>query len=246
IHCFVYVESGETLVTIGNETYLFKAGDCGVIPAGQVFSVRYWDDCTGYMGGFHTDFLNADCSGRSVLRSFAFLRKWGSHKIHFGQLQSPFVENILRRLENESSSSNNRDILRTYLTALLVEIEQARDAETPPEPDLDHKLCNDFVEYIFENPACDHTVGFHAARLNVSPPHLTRTVKNLTGKTPQAWINEAVILEAKVLLEHTDLPVGEVAGRVGHGEPEYFTRRFRKSVGMAPMGYRAHTKNPKI
>ncbi|MCC8035435.1 MAG: AraC family transcriptional regulator, partial [Rikenellaceae bacterium] len=243
---FVFVEGGETLVSIGNETYLFKSGDCGVIPAGQVFSVRYWDDCTGYMGGFHTDFLNADCSGRSVLRSFPSLRKWGGHKVHFGDMQAPFVANILRRIEKESSNSNNLDILRTYLTALLVEIEQARSGESAGEPDLDHKLCNDFVEYIFENPASDHSAAFHAARLNVSVPHLTRTVKNLTGKTPQVWINEAVILEAKVLLEHTDLPVGEIAGRVGHSDPSYFTRLFRRAVGMAPTAYRAGTKNPKI
>lgn len=246
IHCFVYVERGETLVTIGNETHLFKPGECAVIPAGQVFTVRYWQDCTGYMGGFHTDFLNADCSGRSVLRSFPFLRKWGGHKVRFGQGQAHFVVNILERLRGENAGENNKEVLRTYLTALLVEIEQARIKQGETEPDLDNKLCNDFVEYIFEHPDSDHSVAFHAGRLNVSPPYLTRTVKQLTGKSPQAWINEAVILEAKVLLEHTDLPVGEIALRVGHSDPSYFTRLFRKTVGMAPLAYRCGGKNPKI
>lgn len=247
IHCFVYVESGETLVTIGGDTYLFKQNECAVIPAGQVFSVRYWNECTGFMGGFHTDFLNADCSGRSVLRSFPFLRKWGGdHKVLFDRTQAPFVVNILERLLGENSSAANGDVLRTYLTALLVEIEQARKKAGDNEPDLDNKLCNDFVEYIFENPASDHSLAYHASRINVSPSHLTRTVKNLTGKSPLLWINQAVILEAKVLLAHTDLPVGEIAARVGVADPSYFTRMFRKNVGMAPLAYRNGVKNTKI
>lgn len=244
VHCFVFVESGETLVTIGTETYLFKANECAVIPAGQVFTVRYWHECTGFMGGFHTDFLSADCSGRSLMRTFPFLRKWGDHKVRFDSGQAPFVLNILHRLLGECGGGGNGDVLRTYLTALLVEIEQAR-AKGGEEPDIDNRLCNRFVEYVFEHPGDGHSLGFHAERLNVSPPHLTRTVKKLTSKTPLQWINEAVVLEAKVLLSHTDLPVGEIAERVGHSDPSYFTRMFRRHVGMAPLAYRAGSKNPK-
>lgn len=241
VHCFVFVESGETLITIGTDTYLFKSNECAVIPAGQVFTVRYWHECTGFMGGFHTDFLNADCSGRSVLRTFPFLRKWGGHKVRFDTGQAHFIMNILHRLLGECGGGNNNDVLRTYLTALFVEIEQAR-AKGGREPDIDNRLCNEFVEFVFEHPGEGHSLAFHAERLNVSQPHLTRTVKNLTGKTPLQWINEAVILEAKVLLSHTDLPVGEIAERVGHGDPSYFTRMFRRHVRMAPLAYRAGAK----
>ncbi len=70
------MESGETLVTIGDEKPPLKSGELAVIPAGQVFSVRYWHECTGYMGGFHTDFLMPTATG-GALRSFPFLRTLG-------------------------------------------------------------------------------------------------------------------------------------------------------------------------
>jgi len=37
IHSFIFITKGETLVTIGEKNYLFKANECAVIPAGQFF-----------------------------------------------------------------------------------------------------------------------------------------------------------------------------------------------------------------
>ena len=48
--------------------------------------------------------------------------------------------------------------------------------------------------------------------------------------------------EVKALLSHTDLTVNEIAARVGMLDPSYFSRFFRKQVGMTPVDFREKMK----
>ncbi|MDR2844228.1 MAG: AraC family transcriptional regulator, partial [Candidatus Symbiothrix sp.] len=234
IHCFFFVTHGETLIMIGDESYLFKANECAVIPAGQMFSVRYYNDCIGFMGGFHTHFLTADNEGKSLLHTFAFLRKWGTHKVLFDGQSGLYVANLFERLYQENESDKNESILKAYLTTLLVEIDTAERKMLTQTSDLSaaNTLCNHFLEAVFDQPNLNLSIGHYAEKFNVTQAHLQKTVKSCTGKTPLTWINEAVILEAKSLLSHTDIPVNEIAGRVGVLDPSYFARIFKKQVGV--------------
>jgi AraC family transcriptional activator of pobA len=54
-------------------------------------------------------------------------------------------------------------------------------------------------------------VQYYADALYVSPKHLTETVKEVTGSTAGEWIDDAVILEAKVLLRNHDISIARVA-----------------------------------
>ncbi|UOQ69423.1 AraC family transcriptional regulator (plasmid) [Hymenobacter volaticus] len=60
----------------------------------------------------------------------------------------------------------------------------------------------------------------------------------VTGKTPTRWIEETLVLEAKVLLSQSSWPVSEVAAAVGLADASYFSRLFKKHTGMSPLAYR--------
>ena len=245
IHCFIFITKGEALASIGGESYLFQENDCAIIPAGQIFSVRYYSRCAGFMGGFHTDFLNTDTEGSSLLRTFGFLRKWGNHKVHFEPGHGVYILNIFERLCAEAGQVKNKYIQKAYLMTLLVELDAIyRQPEEMPETvNIDNELCNRFVEAVFNHPDMGMTIACYADRLNVTPAHLHKVVKRCTGKTPLAWINEAVTLEAKALLCHTDKPVNDVASVVGVADPSYFSRFFKRQTGLAPLAYRNEMKN---
>lgn len=268
VHCFFYVTKGEALVAIGDQSYYFNPGECAIIPAGQFFSIRYFDGCVGYMGGFHTDFLAAGHSG-NPMRSFGFLRKWGNHKVTFERGQEGYVTNIFERLCTESGLEGNKDIVRAYFTALLAEIDSVYGRSLDPagssaggsvisscgipsgssadnersstagEQGTGNQLSNAFVEMVFDRSSHAVPVSRYAEELRVTPAHLQKNIKKITGKTPLTWINEAVILEAKSLLRNTDLPVGEIASKVGIDDPSYFARLFKKNVGVSPAVFRS-------
>jgi two-component system response regulator YesN len=55
--------------------------------------------------------------------------------------------------------------------------------------------------------------------------------------TCNEFIARRRMLEARRLLDRGDLLVKEVAYRVGFGDPNYFSRRFKSFVGISPTGY---------
>ena len=54
----------------------------------------------------------------------------------------------------------------------------------------------------------------------------------------QEWIIERRMAEARKLLAETDLPVAEVARRVGVSDPGYFSRLFGRAHGTSPRKWR--------
>ncbi|MEV5652310.1 AraC family transcriptional regulator [Nocardia sp. NPDC052254] len=78
-----------------------------------------------------------------------------------------------------------------------------------------------------------------AEAVGMSAGHLTTVVRRRTGRTVQDWIIERRMAEARRLLAGTELPIGEIARRVGLSDPGYFARQFRNTVGVSPRQWRA-------
>jgi AraC-like DNA-binding protein len=88
----------------------------------------------------------------------------------------------------------------------------------------------------------DLSVADRAARLGVSPRQLRLAVRRSAACTPTEFIHRLRVNRAKTLLAETDRPVTEVARSVGFGDPAYFSRHFRASVGLSPRAFRAQQR----
>jgi len=77
------------------------------------------------------------------------------------------------------------------------------------------------------------------ARLaGVSVPHFFRCFNKATGASPMDWLRRERINQAKRLLSETDELIRVIAEQVGYRDPFYFSRDFRKLVGVSPRLYR--------
>lgn len=77
-----------------------------------------------------------------------------------------------------------------------------------------------------------------AKRHHISISTLRRVVSEYTGYPLNAYINRLKIAEAKNILLKTDDTVKEVADSLGFKDVFYFSRLFKKYVGMSPLIYR--------
>jgi AraC-like DNA-binding protein len=86
----------------------------------------------------------------------------------------------------------------------------------------------------------DQTIGLEhlASVAGVSPFHFHRQFKRSTGSTPHQYIVQMRIERAKALLSQSELPVVEVAARVGFTDQSHFTNTFRRVTSMTPRSYR--------
>ena len=82
-----------------------------------------------------------------------------------------------------------------------------------------------------------------AEKLALSPKYLSDLLKQETGKTALEHIHIALVIEAKNILMSTDKTVAETAYQLGFENPPYFSRLFKKEVGITPTEYREQFLN---
>ncbi len=73
--------------------------------------------------------------------------------------------------------------------------------------DRQMELYNEFVRSVKTHYAEHRDVAFYASDICISPGHLGRIVKNISGKTVSEWIKDYVVLEAKVMLRLQKLAI---------------------------------------
>ena len=79
--------------------------------------------------------------------------------------------------------------------------------------------------------------------LALSARYLSDLLKQETGKTALDHIHIALVNEAKNILMSTDNTVAETAYQLGFENPPYFSRLFKKEIGLTPTEYREQFLN---
>jgi AraC family transcriptional activator of pobA len=82
------------------------------------------------------------------------------------------------------------------------------------------------------------TVNLLAEQLCLSPRYLSDLLKSETGKTAMEHIHLFVIGEAKHRLKTADIGIADIAYSLGFEDASYFSRLFRKQVGVSPLAFR--------
>ncbi len=101
-----------------------------------------------------------------------------------------------------------------------------------------HDLLFQFQELIEKNFATLKTPKEYAALLHITPNYLNSFCKKRSGKSAGELIHQRIVLEAKRLLAHTQLPVAQVAYQLNFSDNSYFGRFFKKHAGLTPEGFR--------
>lgn len=224
------------------------AGVVSVVATGAVIdpsSVSSSDEGAGVF--FDPDALGSD--GRSPWPS------WQSHPLLFpflhgrsgGLLQlavppdrKSMWDSMIRSIEDELDGRRDgyRQAALAYLTLLLIDLARLAgdvvgDLRRNGEPLLAEVF--DVIDRRIGEPLslCDV-----ADAVGLTPGHLTTLVRRRTGRTVGEWIIERRMARARKLLTDTDLPVAEIAARVGLTDPGYFSRQFRATHGAAPREWR--------
>ncbi|MZF89985.1 AraC family transcriptional regulator [Streptomyces sp. SID5643] len=133
-------------------------------------------------------------------------------------------------------------VLRHTLSAFLLRLADLAARSAPAlhrRTDSTFTLFRDAVERDF---ATNHSVSAYADALGYSRRTLVRAVRAATGETPKAFIDKRVVLEAKRLLAHTELPIGRVGAAVGFPDAANFSKFFHQHTDQTPAAFRAELR----
>ncbi len=101
------------------------------------------------------------------------------------------------------------------------------------------ELLSDFIEVLEHNFKNERSVSFYADRLFVTPKHLSAVLKEVSGKTAGEWIDNRVVLEAKLMLRTTGLNVQEISTALNFANQSFFGKYFKHLTGLSPRDYRS-------
>ena len=134
-----------------------------------------------------------------------------------------YVESLTRQL--------SLHLLRHY-SAFGIAVEKL------PATLAQHKLRRaiDYIEaYLHRDP----TLSQIATALAMSPGHFAHAFRQTTGLPPHRYVLNRKIERAKALLRDSNLPINEIAQRVGCSSHSYFTVLFHRATGTTPHNYRS-------
>ncbi|MCC9065436.1 AraC family transcriptional regulator [Flavobacterium piscisymbiosum] len=152
------------------------------------------------------------------------------NKIKFEQIFTLLRQSI------EHNSDNQPSILRAYLYILIYELDVIK--KTIANDSAQNPLFEKFKEILSRDFVNQRSVQYYADVLNVSRKYLSEVIKNNSGKTASDWIEDIVILEAKILLQNKDLTINQISDTLNFPNQSGFGRFFKKCEGISPLEYR--------
>ncbi len=139
--------------------------------------------------------------------------------------------------------SNHRylhEALRTLFTQFVLDLMDAMAQNIGPGQ-ISERTTEQFIAFIrllnthfIEH----HDIGFYAERLHITTIHLSRIVRQVTGRTVVDYINQMLLMEASWLLQTTDLSIAAIAEQLHFSDQSSFGRFFTRMKGVSPKKYR--------
>jgi AraC family transcriptional regulator len=130
------------------------------------------------------------------------------------------------------------DAIATHLAQAYL----ARGAQSPGNGLAPHRLqrvCAMIAERMGEQLHVEDL----AEAICMSPFHFARMFKKSTGEAPHEYLTRVRMEEAKRLLAETNMPLADIAVRVGYRTQAHFTGVFHERTGATPRGWRVRARS---
>lgn len=233
-HELYFLEKGKTVHFVGDQIYLLNEGDMVFVPGG-IFH-RTDNNDTDYVER-HLFFYDEDLIDEDYMPYIEELKRNNYIKIPRKHIHR--ITDIARKMSYEIEHEN-LDYLKMqklYLHELLIMIFRLRVTDSEPRTNALHQIIQDILTYISTNVNADLSLPTLSAKYSVSPSHLSKQFKNMTGMGLNEYINIARVTAAEKILLSTDMPIMEVAMKCGFNDSNYFARVFKKLKGVTPKKY---------
>lgn len=175
---------------------------------------------------------------RAIRKEDAFITRPVKIKVHdFASLVEKLekMEYVYELFNPTADAQWDRLLLKAYLQEILVDL---FEPERRIRKGYQAACVGKFIAYVNENLHTDIDVAAIAKTYGFTPNYFRTLFKRATRLTPYDYIQRKRIDKSKVKLDLTSDSVQDIAFQVGFNDPYYFSKVFKKTVGMTPSEYR--------
>ncbi|WP_405207255.1 helix-turn-helix domain-containing protein [Aquimarina sp. LLG6339-5] len=209
----------------------------------QPFMITSKEPCSGWLLNFHPDFF---CTYRhqNEIETEGILFNNFYDLPHFQVLEETLFFNLIDQISKEMDKDSiaQHEVLVAFLKVFLIEgVRQKRHFDkdiVPKFSDGKSEILQNLIDSIENNYFKLHSPKEYADILCVSTKTLAGIVKKYLKQTPSSLISNRIVIEAKRELYLTSKPLKQIAASLGYDDEFYFSRFFKKKVGVSPDIYR--------
>jgi AraC family transcriptional regulator, transcriptional activator of pobA len=189
----------------------------------------------------------------STIQKYGYFNYEANEALHLSPKEEETLWDLFYKIKSEyynNQDEYSKDIMLTHIDSILKYSQRFYKRQFLNRTVLSGTTISKFTEILklyFENGNLQKnglpTVKYMASELALSARYLSDLLKQETGKTALDHIHISLVMEAKNILMSTDKTVAETAYQLGFEHPPYFSRLFKKEVGLTPTEYREQFLN---
>ena len=236
-------------INYGRTKYDFTNGVLFFLAPRQVLQ---WDSSivfeqNGFSINFHENFLKETELAQQI-KKYGFFSYSVNEALHLSPKEEKQIETIVENIELEYQNNQDgfsKDIIISQLSTLLKYANRFYERQFFNRKEFSNDLLVKFNQHLgdyFESGQLQEkgipSIEQIAKKMSVSQRYLSDTLKKETGKTTTEHLQLYLIEEAKNILLKPNKSISEIAYELGFKYPQYFSRLFKKKVGVSPSFYR--------
>jgi len=201
----------------------------------------------GFVINVHEEYLRGHELAEKI-KNYGFFSYTVNEALHLSPKEEAIITSIYKNLEleyNANPDEHSKEIILSLLETLFKYAERFYKRQFIGRKEMQSGLSQRFKEVLvkyFENRKINElgspNIDWVAKQLAVSPRYLSDSLKVESGKTAIEHIHLYLIDVAKNLLLEPGMNVSSVAYQLGFEYPQYFSRLFKKKVGVSPATFR--------
>jgi AraC family transcriptional regulator len=215
-----------------------RAGDVTITPSGDPKRFQHAGENIVILLKLAPELLQrvADDESVSGPSHFRLREDFGTPDPRLVALGKQFL--ALLELEGTVSRIHAESLTNEVATHLLKQYRTESPSSPKPVAKLSQHKLQRAIEYIDSNLRGDISLADVAETLSISRGHFAHAFRQTTGLPPHRFVLARRIERAKSLLRETDLPITEIAHRIGCASHSHFSVLFHRGTGQTPRDYR--------
>ncbi len=235
--CYIlhFIGDGKGVFSTGGKEYVLERGDVFLIsPKQQVYYRADEKNPWSYMWvGFQ------GIKAASYLELAGFSDGVVTGRCTDTPLIFSYVQQMIINRHLTQANELKREAALLQIFAMLIE----QHKETlPKEAQYDYPYeiyARQAVDYIQKHCRENIKVQDIAAYIGIDRSYLANVFKQMTGASPQEYLQSYRMEQAKEMLKNSERKISEIAYEIGYSDPLSFSKMFKKYEKMSPMEYRS-------
>ena len=240
---FVLCMGGSLKANINLSDYTIRENDFITLSPGSIIQIdKVEGDLKLYFMVFSSKFIEGIIKTNSIIE-LIYVTK--SHPVlslpkEFACIYEEFFL-LMMKIYYKKHLPYNPEISKCILLSILYRLSDMyheRPKRNETVLSRGEEICKTFGHLVIQHYVEERSILFYAQLMNITPTHLSNTVKHVTGKTVMDIISEVVIVDAKAQLKSTNIPIHEISESLNFPNVSFFGKYFKRLTGMSPQQYR--------